>query len=46
LLIGLRMGIDRAFPLIGFISGACQRVAIVKVMARSRDFRPNLSRKF
>jgi hypothetical protein len=30
--IGLRTGIERAFPLTGFISGACQRVAILNPM--------------
>ena len=32
LLKGLRTGIDRAFPLTGLISGACQRVATLNPM--------------
>jgi hypothetical protein len=32
LLMGLRRGIERAFPLTGLISGACQREATVKPM--------------
>jgi hypothetical protein len=32
LLMGLRIGIDRAFLLTGLISGACHRVATLKPM--------------
>jgi hypothetical protein len=32
LLIGLRIGIERAFPLTGLISGACHRVATLNPM--------------
>ena len=36
LLIGLKIGIERAFPLTGLISGACQREAILKPMIVER----------
>jgi hypothetical protein len=32
LLIGLRIGIERAFPLTGLMSGACQSEAMLKPM--------------
>jgi len=40
LLTGFRIGTDRAFPLTGLISGACQRVAILKPMVDAKDLVP------
>lgn len=41
LLNGLRIGIDRALPLTGLISGACQRVAMLNPMTLARCFGDN-----
>lgn len=41
LLAGLRIGIERAFPLTGFISGACQRVATLNPILASLSCRMN-----